>query len=472
MTSEKQFKYIEDKIAEAAGAADYPFTETSWKKMEALLDKKERRRRFFFWMGGILLLGLLLGGGIIYRQADKKEPLNSSVNQSETKDIQKQNSHPDNDVTSATPQQNVLKQNEEYNNATTAGDDINTGSDPVDRAQNNSPGTKKISDETTKQSPVNDFTPEIKLRSKKTGTVKSTADDNYAAANKNIIQDKNKFALKITAPQPASDNDKEAPETQAGMNAQVIETKEVMPGLTKSATTKPGEADMLKTDTVVKKTNTLTDGDNKKDKKNEKSKVIEGFFLTGTVGAEASSTKLLSLKNSSITPVYGVGVGYRFNKRISVQTGFYAAAKKYIAGPGDYKVKPGSYLSTVKIINVDANCLVYEIPLIVQYNWITRPKTNYFASAGISGYIMKKEKYNYTYERYNSIYSYPYDYTKNTHLLAALRLSAGVEKQLGRKLFIQAAPVINIPLQGVGEGQVRLFTTGLQVSLTYFPFKK
>ena len=84
---------------------------------------------------------------------------------------------------------------------------------------------------------------------------------------------------------------------------------------------------------------------------------------------------------------------------------------------------------------------------------------------------MKKEKYNYTFERYNTQYSYPYDYTKNTHLLASLQLSLGIEKQIGRKLFMQAAPIVNIPLQGVGEGSVKIFTTGLHVGLKYFPFK-
>jgi hypothetical protein len=268
---------------------------------------------------------------------------------------------------------------------------------------------------------------------------------------------------------PALENDFPNSENTAGTDidnvstvSTVIKAVPVNTGLVKA-----GQA--IKADTAVKKDN--AEG-TVKDKKGKKGKNFSGVFILAAVGAEASSTKLLSFKNSSISPVYGVGLGYSFNKRISVQTGFYAAAKKYIAGPGDYKVKAGSYLSTVNIINVDANCMIYEIPLSVQYNWIIRPKTNYFASAGLSGYIMKKEKYNYTYERYNTIYRYPYDYTKNTHLLAALRLSAGIEKQVGRKLFVQAAPVINIPLQGVGEGQVKLFTTGLQVGLKYFPFKK
>jgi anaerobic selenocysteine-containing dehydrogenase len=116
--------------------------------------------------------------------------------------------------------------------------------------------------------------------------------------------------------------------------------------------------------------------------------------------------------------------------------------------------------------------MVYEIPVTLQYNWLIKPKTNYYAAAGLSSYIMKKEKYDYTFVANNVQYNYPYDYTKNSHLLASLQLSLGIEKQMGRKFSVQAAPVVNIPLHGVGEGSVKIFTTGLQVSLKYLPFGK
>jgi len=219
-------------------------------------------------------------------------------------------------------------------------------------------------------------------------------------------------------------------ENNTGINADdaLADTKKAKTENKKTDIVKPEEA--VKQDTSLHKINTLTKTENKKDKKN---KSIEGFYLVGTIGAEASSAKLLSYKNSTIAPAYGAGLGYRFNKRLSIQTGFYAGAKKYVAGPNDYNAKPGTYLSTVKIIKVDANCMVYEVPVTLQYNWLIKPKANYYAAAGISSYIMKKEKYNYTFERNNTQYTYPYDYTKNSHLFASLQLSLGIEKQLASK---------------------------------------
>jgi hypothetical protein len=301
---------------------------------------------------------------------------------------------------------------------------------------------------------------------KNIGKAKNAADDNYNAANKNSYTDKNKFAVKIIAPQPESDNSDN--ENKAEINAAdaLADTKNAKTDLQKTDIAKPEEA--TKPDTTLKKINILAKAENKKDKKN---KTVSGFYLLGTIGAEASSAKLLSYENSSLVPAYGAGLGYRFNKRLSIQTGFYAGAKKYIAGPDDYNPKAGTYLSTVKIIKVDANCMVYEVPVTLQYNWLIKPKTNYFAALGVSSYIMKKEKYNYTFERNYTQYTYPYDYTKNSHLFASLQLSLGMEKQIARKLFIQLAPTVSLPLQGVGEGSVKIFTTRLHVGLKYFPFK-
>ncbi len=409
MSSEEQYKYIEDKIIEAANASDHAFNESSWKKMEALLDQKKDKRRPFSWIFSSLILGvLILGGGIIYRAVNKNERSGKTGNQVSIKNTDKQiqpSSNGTGDV--ATLQQTAL------------------------------PGTK-------------------------TNNITATA-DNYNRDNKNIYKSKVKYALQVTVPELENGTDKT--ENKTGSIIDIADTKKI---------TDQKEANITELEKVNKpdmdlgKTVTVTKTENKKDKKQKSN---AGFYLLAAAGMEANATKLLTFTNSSITPVYGVGLGYQFNRRLSVQTGFYAGAKKYIAGPNDYNTKAGSYLATVKIVNVDANCMVYEVPVIVQYNLRSKAKVNYYAAAGLSSYIMKKERYDYTFERNNIQYSYPYNYTKNSHLFASVQLSLGVEKQIGHQLFIQAAPTVTLPLRGVGEGNVKLFTTGLQLGLKYFLFK-
>lgn len=471
MSSEKQYKYIDDKIKEAANAADYPFNEASWKKMEALLDKKEDKRRPFFWIFGALLFGvLLLGGGIIYHSMNKDDQSQHTGKQVDNKNNVTQKHHVLNVADIVTDENTASPENKVTNTTAPTSGSINTGKDLIAAADYKRDEKNTYRQKAAKQSPVTNFTPVINLHSKNTrvkhiGKTKNDDHDNYNGVNKNMYADKNKFAVKIITPEP--ENDKGNNENKTAIDAEALaNTRNVKTDPQKIDIAKPEEP--TKPDTSHKKTNTPEKSENKKNKKN---KNISGFYLVGTVGAEASSTKLLSYKNSSITPAYGAGLGYRFNKRISLQTGFYAGAKKYVAGPGDYNVKPGSYLSTVKIIKVDANCMVYEVPVTLLYNWLIKPKTNYYASVGVSSYIMKKEKYNYTFERNYTQYTYPYDYTKNSHLFASLQLSLGMEKQIARKLFIQVAPTVSLPLQGVGEGSVNIFTTRLHVGLKYLPFK-
>ncbi len=413
MSDEEQYKYIEDKIIEAANASDHAFNEAAWKKMEAMLDQKKDKRRPFFWIFSALILGVLLwGAGIIYQAINKNDQSGNTAKQIADKNTDKQ-----------------------IPPLLSSADDVTT-------------------------------LPQTASPEKNTNNT-NTAEDNYNAANKIIYKNKDRFALKITAPELENDQNRSQNKTEQDIDTYVLGTQKTIPHYNETGITKPETVN--KPDTALKKIDAVAKTEGKKEKKKKSN---AGFYVFAAGGMEANATRLLTVKNSSITPVYGVGLGYQFNRRLSVQTGFYADAKKYIAGPNDYTAKAGSYLSTVKIIKVDANCMVYQVPVAVQYNWLIRPKANYYAAVGVSSYIMKTEKYNYTFERNNIQYSYPYAYTKNSHLFASLQLSLGVEKQIGHKLLIQARPVVAIPLQGVGDGRVKIFTTGLHVGLKYFPFKQ
>jgi hypothetical protein len=463
MSSEEQYKYIEDKIKEAANAAQYDFKEASWKNMEALLEQKRDIRRPFFWIFSSLLLGILFfGGAMIYQSINKNEQSKNNLKQIVNRNNEQQTQVPlktESNLATIEQLPEPIK-NEHPNNITPGNNIISKDKEYID--ENNLKG------KSNKQSPIVTFRPMVLSGTKyklKTNSRKNENlnDDKFNTTDKYIYKDKSKFALKIISPEQQSDPGIVESKKEKPNDAYLTAINNIIPEFSITEITKP-EAES-KPDTAEKKSKRSAKEENKKNQKNN------GFYILATTGLDLNSTKLLSFNNSTVTPFYGAGFGYQFNRRLGVQTGFYASAKKYIAGPYDYNVKAGSYLSMVKIISVDANCMVYEVPVTIQYNWLIKPKANYYASLGISSYIMKKEKYNYTYERNNTQYSYPYDYTKNTHLLASLELSLGIEKQIGRKLYIQATPVVNLPLQGVGEGRVKIFTTGLHVSLKYIPFK-
>jgi hypothetical protein len=157
-----------------------------------------------------------------------------------------------------------------------------------------------------------------------------------------------------------------------------------------------------------------------------------------------------------------------------VQAGWFRAAKKYAAGEGDYKPKPGSYYDNpnIQIESVDANCAVWEIPLSVRYVFRKNSRSNFFALASIQSAIMKRETYDYDYKRYgNPAYSSHTYRTNAFHLFSGFGIAAGYERVLNKRFSILAIPYFNFPLKGIGEGRINLHSYGLQAGLKYnLPF--
>ena len=194
------------------------------------------------------------------------------------------------------------------------------------------------------------------------------------------------------------------------------------------------------------------------------------FYFLANAGIEKSGVTILSSGKSTWRT--GVGIGYQLSKKLSIQSGFYSSDKKYSSGPGDYKTKPGSYWSMVAITRVDAECRVYEIPLLLRYDLRQQTKTTYFVAAGLSSYLMKKEDYQYYYKRNGAAYNAKANYTGNKHLFAALRISVGAEKKISHNIFINAMPGLALPLSGIGDGSVKLYSLDFSAGVKFIPSAK
>ncbi|MGB3235459.1 MAG: hypothetical protein WBA94_06285, partial [Ferruginibacter sp.] len=194
------------------------------------------------------------------------------------------------------------------------------------------------------------------------------------------------------------------------------------------------------------------------------------FYFSLLSGAEGSGVKFPGLNKFSLRA--GFSAGYYLSKRVSIQAGFFKGTKKYIAGKKDYKAKPGSYWGTVDIKRVDANCLVYEIPVSVRYDFSTKNNWQIFAGTGISSFIMKKEEYAYDYIYYNTLHHAKASYNGNKHLFSVLRIDVGVERKFKSNFSIFVQPGLAIPMAGVGEGQIKLFSSEILIGLKFKPQKK
>jgi len=466
-----QFEEFDDKVKQAAEHHHPAYDEKAWMKMEKLLDKhlppeKEKKRRFIFF----LLFFLLLGGSTWLLVS---KPLQGSRKMAAAKPVSVQNSTAE---TGKTNPAEIIQKN------------------PVEAVPNNSvePVEKNVTDvAANKLPPTNrpvtynktDNNPPDNLKNSQAGKADITfagrsnakdvtappgqqkskpADINNDDAKKNVNQTAVESLLSPS--QPVTTN------IVSQANQQVVNENKPVPSLTNTA------VDEKKDDqknTVIANTDEQRKKETSSKKATAKNKKNNSFFFSLSAGPDMSFVS--SGKAGTTKLLAGGGLGYTFNNRFTVRTGFYTARKIYTAEPGAYNPPANFWTYYPYLEKVDADCKVYEIPLSLSYNFGNKPKQNWFASAGVSSLLMKKETYNYFYKYTPSAPTVTRKWTienQNKHYFSVLTLSAGYQRRIGKQVFITAEPYLKLPLSGVGYGKVKLNSGGVLLTIGINPFTK
>lgn len=474
-----QFEDFDNRIKDAADNHHPTYDEKAWDKMEALLDKhmpqqeKKRRRFFFFWLFALLLLGSGAAWLFIDKPWKKEEPAtavastgpekntNGTVTPGSTASTATENETATTPVKDATTNTNT---NAEGNSVTTTTD---TDKKVVEPAGAGSLSEKKRVVQPARIGLNNEAEQVITTSSsgigKKKKTTKATPTDDKAIVSAN---DPDKIADQVTMQkkETPSTNKTAEPVTAVTESKSVNNTIEpvAVSEEKKQEVNKPAEEKI--TAPVVPENNLVKEEAKKKKRTNS-------FFLSLSAGPDVSAVGTSKIGKTRL--LTGAGLGYTFNNRLTVRTGFYMTDKIYTAAPKDYKPKvpvPGAQYLT----KIGADCKVYEIPLSLTYNFSRSAKQGIFAGAAVSSLFMKKETYQY-------VYDYPgqptYTYTKsysneNKHFFSILTLSAGYQRKLTNFLSVAAEPYLKLPLTGVGHGKVKLSGGGVQFSFLVSPFAK
>ena len=203
----------------------------------------------------------------------------------------------------------------------------------------------------------------------------------------------------------------------------------------------------------------------------KKNKFANSFSLSLSAGPDVSAIDLNNLGAFEI--LYGAGIGYKFGKRWQLRTGFYSVKKVYGATPSDYNPPSEFWNYYPGLEDINADCRVNEIPLIINYTFRQNSRQAWFGSAGLSSYFMKRETYNYHSKTAWGYQDKSYTiYRENKHYLSSLRISAGYEKTFNRIISVSAEPYLNLPLSGIGYGKVKLNSAGLLFSVNVKPFAR
>jgi len=184
-----------------------------------------------------------------------------------------------------------------------------------------------------------------------------------------------------------------------------------------------------------------------------------GAYVGFVLGPELNQVKSQGPRK----PGFDVGLigGYRFNKRVAVESGF-LFAKKFYYSDGKYFKMPG-----MPVISLEGCTSIFEIPLKLQYNVINKPSGSIFSAAGISSYLMTGEKNDYLLIINGSRQSMTSAYKEaSRYFAAAADLSIGYEKKIRNRTTIRIEPYIQIPLKGIGVGTMPVMSTGIHAGVS------
>ncbi|MEO0556293.1 MAG: hypothetical protein AAF149_24125 [Bacteroidota bacterium] len=165
-------------------------------------------------------------------------------------------------------------------------------------------------------------------------------------------------------------------------------------------------------------------------------------------------------------PGYTVGLHaeYHLSSRLSISGGVSYSKKIYFADE-DIGSYPGSNPNWT-LERVDGNCDVIDVPINLSYYLKGYDQSGFVFSGGLSTYFMLTEDYDI-------IYNGPWPdgsqfvRNENQHFLGILNVSVGYRKRLSPILSLQAEPFIKIPVQGIGAGDLDLYTSGIRFILKY-----
>jgi hypothetical protein len=180
---------------------------------------------------------------------------------------------------------------------------------------------------------------------------------------------------------------------------------------------------------------------------------------------DLSTVKLQNIKGVGTT--FGVLLGYSLNSKWSLETGLYIDRKKYYT-EGQYfekdRVPP---LQFVTLLKVDGICNMFEIPVNIRYNLNPLAKNKWFATTGLSTYLMSTEQYAYqaTYNGMPWNRSATYN-TPSQNWFSIVNLSIGYEQKLGKMTNLRLEPYLRVPLSGIGTGSLPIMSAGLNVGIT------
>ncbi|MFK8006424.1 MAG: hypothetical protein AB8H03_08640 [Saprospiraceae bacterium] len=427
----------------------YPFdyNEASWQEMEKLLDKDDRRRFLWWWFFGIG--ALILIGSIFFFGKNETGVVDTNLDLDKKEIVENQN------------QNQNQESNSNLENQTTTSDSENQ----IFKSEK--------SDENF-QLNLDNISNKKELNNSSSTSNKNLQQYNYKNQNEDqsLTFDDFEFQKSELENTIVSDSVSE-------------KTNEVSDGFLLKNNQKNNSVNvLLQVDSVLSisrleilakrendiKLNLLERDTNRSSPRMEF--VLLGYVnekilnLALVLGSESSATNYNNFSKPNWK--FGAQVEYRFLKKYSLSVGANFARKKYGAAGDDYNPEDGAWLYGVSPTDVDAVCDILELPVSISFFQYENNENGLYARLGMSSFFMLEEHYWYSYDQeIPGQIKYWGGENENKHWFGIGEVAFGYQHYLRPKTSVQIEPFFQIPLSGVGNGNVKLWSAGINLRLNF-----
>lgn len=457
---------------EAADQYDVEQNTSGWEALEIRLNRElplkedKERRRFLFWL---FLIVLLAGGGVLWTMTGKKEDTTLAVSGTNTipttrpdypnTDPGKTTGLSDKEITQSTPTTTgpATAADTQHEKATTSTNPDNNTNIP-------GAGTKGGTTPKATESgadPVSNDQPAIT----------STEKEKNNIIGKNASLQKRSTAAKTPVTKKArlttTDVELQKLQNAVGSPTDKAIVRDPKASIVTGEGIRAGSFGPIKAPPFTLNQVITTDAPTppKKKKGDQKN---SGFEIGIVAGPDMSNVKFTDMDKVGYNA--GLQIGYRFSDRWSVNTGLLYTKKNYTAQGKDFTKPNNNWWQNKELHTAQGYCAMFDIPLNIRYDLSVNKKQRWFASAGVSSYIMTNEDYTYNYYYIGGStlrQSYWESDSTSTYLFSILNLSAGFERALNKRFSLQVEPYFKIPMKGLGYGKLDLNSYGIYFSVKY-----
>lgn len=429
---------IDQLFSQGFGEEQYPYKETSWQQMSELLDRDKRRRRAWWMLGLLLSIGILTAAVMMLPVNDRVTSTIASEGEIEQ--------------TSASTTMEAV-------NSTMA--DTQTANTTVVNEERRATTRKsRTSDEGVSSSNAFNLAANedgVQVPTSNASSVETTIvpipDDleSLASATDYSSYGVDRHFRSIASPsqqERLSSTTDELPSMEAAVNErpatvlQGIAALDVVPMAQATTTTLPS------TDYI------LPAPRNKR-------------WLIELAGGPELSV-LMTESAPRVGSRFGIKVGYFLTDKWSIHAGVLYSQKLFNGAGTEYE--NSDVFTDALPDKMEGKSSFLELPIVARYHLKGKRRWRQYVEVGLTNFNHRSEWYGFEYrpedESVNLMKEIPMQEV-NKMALGAARLAYGLQTTIDSQLELSIIPYLQVPLRGVGSGNVSIYNTGLEFSLGY-----